>query len=93
MTIVLERIGAKSPRKEFVIDRTNQTWKQEIRLQHVSGDFFMAWADSTTAPGTPVLQKAMAAEFRIGPEGRPVAFGIGIEEAMKEEKIWFMRIV
>lgn len=51
----------------------------------------MAYADSTTAPGS-IFKEAVPAQFRIGGDGIVASFGIRGEEMMGEEKIWFERV-
>jgi hypothetical protein len=73
------------------IDRKDATWKMFIDLEHVSGDHFIAWTDSLTAPEGS-FKSAMAAEFRLCVDGTVTEFGARMEEAMGEEKIWFKRV-
>lgn len=77
----------------FTIDRSNQTWGMKMNLQHVSGDYFIAYVDSTTAPGTLLFRHALPAQFVIGADGNPARFGARMEETMGEELIWFDRIL
>lgn len=77
---------------KLYILRSTETWKIKITLDHISGDFFMAYIDSATAPGL-VFKKAVPAEFKIGADGISKSFGILLEEAMgSEKKIWFNRM-
>lgn len=74
------------------IAREDVTWPLAADLQHVSGDYFMAYVDSLTAPGL-VFKVALPAEFRIGSDGLPSAFGAAVEERMgKDGRIWFDRV-
>ncbi|TAQ87178.1 hypothetical protein B7494_g4491 [Chlorociboria aeruginascens] len=74
------------------IDRDDATWKIVCDLEHVSGEYFMAYIDSSTAPGS-VFKHAAPAEFRIASDGTPNAFGVMAEPQMGiEGRIWFDRI-
>jgi hypothetical protein len=87
MTVVFD-----PERGKLRIDRSSQTWATALELEHVSGEYFVAFLDSTTAPHTPVFKSALPAEFRLGKEGRSEAFGARMEPLMVSEKIWFDRI-
>ena len=68
------------------------TWKQRLDFKHVSGDYFMVYTDSTTAPGS-VHQDVMPAEFRVGGDGVVKSLGIALASEMgKEGRIWFERV-
>jgi hypothetical protein len=66
------------------------TWKVFMDLEHVSGEHFLAWTDSLTAPEGS-FRMAIPVEFQLGVDGAVVEFGARMEEAMGE-KIWFRRI-
>jgi hypothetical protein len=73
------------------IDRTKQQlWKIAGEIKHISGDFFMAYLDSTTAPKSEFMG-ALPAEFRVDENGVAKSFGVMLEGTMKE-KIWFERV-
>ncbi|PQE06489.1 beta-lactamase-type transpeptidase fold domain containing protein [Rutstroemia sp. NJR-2017a WRK4] len=73
------------------IDRTKQQlWKIAGEIKHISGDFFMAYLDSTTAPESE-FKGALPAEFRVDENGVAKSFGVMFEGTMKE-KIWFERV-
>jgi hypothetical protein len=73
-------------------DRADATWKLHLDLEYVSGDYFMAYIDSTTAPGL-IFREAVAAEFVIGSDGVAKKFGLAAEPEMGSEgRIWFDRI-
>ncbi|KAM3071256.1 hypothetical protein ACMFMF_007729 [Clarireedia jacksonii] len=73
------------------IDRSEQQlWKIAGEIKHISGDFFMAYVDSTMAPKS-AFMGALPAEFRVDENGIAKSFGILVEGAMKE-KIWFERV-
>jgi hypothetical protein len=74
------------------VNRSDQTWKVEVDLKHVSGDHFMAYVDSLTAPGL-VFKEAVPAEFKVGGDGISNSFGILAEIEMgPDSRIWFDRI-
>lgn len=74
------------------IDRSEQQlWKIAGEIKHISGDFFVAYLDSTTAPKSAFME-ALPAEFRVDENGVAKSFGVMVEGAMKEEKIWFERV-
>lgn len=68
------------------------SWKLAIDLKHVTGDYFMAYVDSTTAPGL-IFKEKVAAEFKVGVDGKAERFGIAVEEEMGVDgRMWFERI-
>ena len=73
------------------IDRTDQTWQLYADLEHVSGEHFLAHADSINAPEG-IFKTVAPAEFRLGADGTVVQFGARLEEMMGQEKIWFDRV-
>lgn len=76
-------------------DLTDRVWPGYLELEHVSGEYFLAWTSNRKgASGNEieVVSEAVAAEFRIGADGRPVELGIALESYMKGEKIWFQRV-
>jgi hypothetical protein len=73
-------------------DRDNASWKAFFDLEHVSGEYFMAYLDSSTAPGL-IFKAAFPAEFVLGSDGVVKKLGIVPEETMEGvEKIWFDRV-
>jgi hypothetical protein len=73
-------------------DRNDHAWKVSFDLTHVSGDHFLAYMDSLTAPGL-IFKTASPAEFRVGGDGISRSLGILIEPSMGlESRIWFDRI-
>lgn len=74
------------------INRSDHAWKIGLDLEHISGDHFMAYADSLTAPGL-VFREAVPAEFKVGGDGVSSSFGIMVEPRMgMDSRIWFDRI-
>ncbi|KAL2062947.1 hypothetical protein VTL71DRAFT_6019 [Oculimacula yallundae] len=73
-------------------DREDVSWKVSFDFKHVSGDYFMGYMDSKTAPGL-VFKQAMAAEFTVGSSGKADRLGMALEEEMgKDGRIWFERV-
>jgi hypothetical protein len=74
------------------INRQDATLKVKLDLEHVSGDYFMAYIDSTLAPGL-VFKEAVPAEFVVGSNGVSKSFGIATQPEMAEvARIHFTRI-
>jgi hypothetical protein len=74
------------------IDRQDVTLKVKLDLEHVSGDYFMAYIDSTLAPGL-VFQEAAPAGFVVGSDGVSKSFGIATQPEMRiGARIQFTRI-
>ena len=73
------------------INRQDAAWKVRVDFDHITGDYFMAYIDSTTAPGL-VFREAVPAEFKVGSDGVSKSFGIIAEPEMNGEKIWFDRM-
>jgi hypothetical protein len=76
---------------QLFINRSDHSWKIAVDLEHISGDHFMFYADSLTAPGL-IFKDAGPAEFKVGGDGISKAFGMLAEPSMGLEKIWFDRI-
>lgn len=70
---------------------TDHMWDFTLRLEHVSGEFFVAmvWAQDLDAFDVETPAKA---EFRVGEGGEVRWVGVALEEAMGEEKIWWERV-
>lgn len=84
-------IFMNATRGALQINRFDATWKVELELEHVSGDFFIASLDSVAAPGH-IFKERFPAEFVVGADGRPEKFGVRIEPSLGDEKIWFERV-
>jgi hypothetical protein len=73
-------------------NRSDHSWKVGVELQHVSGDNFIAYIDSLTAPGL-IFREAAPAVFRVGADGISNSFGILAEPEMgMDSRIWFDRL-
>jgi hypothetical protein len=78
--------------EQLFINRSDHAWKIGVNLEHVSGDHFMAYVDSLTAPGS-FFREAVPAEFKVGGDGVAKSFGILAEPEMgKDSRIWFDRV-
>lgn len=72
-------------------DRDFTTWPEYLTFDHISGEYFLMRSEHDNDFGA--LGPAMyPAEFRFGVDGRPKELGIGWEEDMKGEKLWFTRV-
>ncbi|KUJ20474.1 beta-lactamase/transpeptidase-like protein [Mollisia scopiformis] len=68
------------------------SYNVHMDLEQVTGDYFMAYMDSMTVPGS-IYQNAVAAEFVIGPDGVARKFGIAEEPSMGPNgRVWFDRV-
>jgi hypothetical protein len=72
-------------------DRDDASWKVVFDLEHVSGENFIAYIDSATAPGL-VFKEAAASEFVIGSDGVVSKFGFNGGADTGPVWIWFERI-
>ena len=74
------------------MSRTDAVLKLKFKLEHISGDYFMAYGDSPEAPGTE-FKVAAAAEFKVNSEGISKSFGLAAEPQMGPHgRIWFERV-
>jgi hypothetical protein len=64
-------------------------WPVVIELEHVSGEYFVAWIN-LVVPG-PMVRDAAPAVFEVGADGNVSRFGTNAEPALAE-KIWFKRM-
>ncbi|KAG0652787.1 hypothetical protein D0Z07_0667 [Hyphodiscus hymeniophilus] len=72
-------------------DRTQTTWIQMLTFEHVSGEFFVARAKGE-ADFAALFDDVYPVEFRNGVDGKVKEVGVGWEESMGNEKIWFRRV-
>jgi len=74
-----------------ITDPEISQWRVLLDFEHVSGDHFMTFIDSATAPGL-IFKEARPAEFVVGSDGISKKFGIAAEPSMGiDKKIWFER--
>ncbi|PCD33746.1 hypothetical protein BFJ63_vAg7029 [Fusarium oxysporum f. sp. narcissi] len=57
-----------SGEKVFVADRHDMTWKHQMRLHHVSGDYWTIYLPVLENPG--YIVEFVAGEFKIGSNGK-----------------------
>jgi Domain of unknown function (DUF3471) len=80
------------PKHHLVASRSTTTWPEFLTFQHISGDFFIAWAEHHGDFGA-WWPDSYPVEFRIGADGKVVEIGIKWEEKLKDgEKIWLRRV-
>jgi beta-lactamase family protein/uncharacterized protein DUF3471 len=72
------------------IEVRDKTWEHIINLEHVNGDYFIAWFHSPQK-GQDMFTDANLAEFRVGPDSKVTSFGLVYDGAMGKDKIWFKR--
>ncbi|KAH8598835.1 putative penicillin-binding protein [Bisporella sp. PMI_857] len=72
------------------INRTDAAWRVTIQLEHVSGNYFMAYV--SRGIDLPIYKQALPAEFEVGSDGVVRKLGVAEESAMRGEKIWFNRV-
>lgn len=73
----------------LVADRLKHEIAMEIRLEHVSGEFWLATLAVVNRDKQDM--EVVRAEFRVDADGECRRFGIEFEPRMKGEKIWFTR--
>jgi hypothetical protein len=61
------------------------------QLQHVSGDFFIMYANALNAHNA-YFQTYGAAKFRVGVDGKVSDVGLGLEPQMGGDLVWFERV-
>jgi hypothetical protein len=78
--------------EKLFVNRSDHVWNVGVDLEHISGDHFMAYVDSLTAPGL-IFKEAVPAEFKVGGDGISNSFGIMAEVGMgPDSRIWFDRV-
>jgi hypothetical protein len=71
-------------------DRSKQEISMNIRIEHVSGEFWLATLAVVNRDERD--NEAMRAEFQVSADGESRTFGIELEPMMNGEKIWFTKI-
>ncbi|KAK2666513.1 Beta-lactamase/transpeptidase-like [Fusarium oxysporum f. sp. vasinfectum] len=64
----------RSDEKILVADRQDMTWKYQMRLHHVSGDFWIIYLPLLENPGYVV--EFVAGEFKMGSNGRVIGLEV-----------------
>lgn len=73
-------------------ERTDAAWKVRLDFEHVSGEYFIAYADSISAPSL-AFQEGLPAKFAVGSDGISQKFGLAAESEMGlQARIWFDRL-
>lgn len=70
---------------------TDRTWQSTVRMEHVSGEFFVAMTAAYDLEGFD-NETPLKAEFRLGEGGGVKWVGMVAEPMMGDEKIWFERV-
>lgn len=73
----------------LIADRTEQEVGMKVKLEHVSGEFWLAHLHVSNGDERDV--KVVRAEFYISVDGKAVKFGAELEPRMGSNKIWFVR--
>lgn len=73
----------------LIADRTKQEVGMKVKLEHVSGEFWLAHLHVSNGDERDV--KVVRAEFYISVDGKAVKFGAELEPRMGSNKIWFVR--
>ncbi|KFZ01906.1 hypothetical protein V501_09731 [Pseudogymnoascus sp. VKM F-4519 (FW-2642)] len=76
--------------ERLIADRTDQEIAMEVKLKHVSGEFWMAYSHVKHRDDRDV--QVVRAEFYVSVDGTAGKFGIELEPRMESNKIWFIRI-
>lgn len=68
-----------------------------IDFTHISGENFVIYIQAygkTRKPHDyePMRDSVSKAEFRLGQDGKVKELGLGLEEEMGDEKIWFTKV-
>ncbi|KAI9810883.1 MAG: hypothetical protein M1827_005742 [Pycnora praestabilis] len=63
-----------------------------LDLEHVSGEYFVAWVSVPKTDGSRDVQMGVKAEFKIGADGKVTEVGVAAVAMMGEVKIWFTRL-
>jgi hypothetical protein len=76
--------------ERLIADRADQEIAMEVKLKHVSGEFWMAYLHVKHRDDRDV--QVVRAEFYVSVDGTAGKFGIELEPRMESNKIWFIRI-
>ena len=74
-------------------DRQYKAIPEVYDLEHVSGEFFLLYTSSLNTNGDFVPTHVAKAEFRLSQAGEVSSLGPAVEREMKEDKIWFKRVM
>lgn len=70
----------------------DRVWVYSIHFEHISGNYFLAHQNCPKRVSESFLNNFLAAEFRIGVDGRVAEMGIAFDDALNGEKIWFKKV-
>jgi hypothetical protein len=92
LTVILQAASSTpltwiAAEKVLHVEVSDKAWRHSITLEHVNGNYFLAWLHDMFGNGTVV--GVAAAEFQVGVDGKVGRFGIDYESAMGNELIWF----
>lgn len=76
--------------KELMADRLEQEIAMTVRLEHISGSFWLAYLYVKNRDPRDV--EVVRAEFYISEDGTVSKLGIDFEPKMEGKKIWFLRV-
>ncbi|KAJ6440606.1 penicillin-binding protein [Purpureocillium lavendulum] len=86
-----------------VADGTNEVLHSDIRrllditidLEHVSGEYFIAWVDTETS--NVLVKSGLRAQFVIGPDGKVAKCGIQLDPISRSDDdrmmVWFTKVM
>ncbi|KAH7247534.1 beta-lactamase/transpeptidase-like protein [Fusarium redolens] len=83
----------RSDEKILVADRQEMTWKYQMNLHHVSGDYWVVYLPLLENPG--YFTEFVAAEFKIGNDGKPVGLQVDWVNRVTDEvegKVLFKKV-
>jgi hypothetical protein len=87
----LDRKGHKT----LISDHADFTWQLNIEFEHVSGEYWVLYAEMMKLPGTRVMQEYAAAEFRLGADGKINKLGVewrDVASGVIDGWIWYHRV-
>lgn len=85
MDFVIDEAGSG-----LTADRSKQEIAMEVKLEHISGEFWLAFLRVKHRDDRDV--EVVRAEFYISADGKAGKFGMELEPRMGTDKIWFIRI-
>ncbi|KAH7237881.1 beta-lactamase/transpeptidase-like protein [Fusarium solani] len=83
----------RSDEKILVADRQEMTWKYQMNLHHVSGDYWIIYLPFLENPG--YFTEFVAGEFKIGNDGKPVGLQVDWVNRVTDEvegKVLFKKV-
>lgn len=74
MTLSVEMDPGMSDQEILVGDHHDRTWQISTRVYHVTGSWWVLYADRAVKNSSKFSQEWQRIEFKIGPSGKPSAF-------------------